>query len=168
MPFYVLHIGQSFGLSGARLATLTILFTIAQAGGALIWGALADAKGFKAVLFASLLVWITGNIVILASSSLWGAYAVFSLVGMGLAGFMLAGNNLALEFGAENDRPMRIAATNSSAELVGGLSFLGAGLLADAASMTWIFWLSIGFHLLALQQTSKIDDPRWREEGAAT
>ncbi|MEE2776539.1 MAG: MFS transporter [Acidobacteriota bacterium] len=168
MPFYVLYIGQSYGLSGARLATLTIIFTISQALGSLVWGTLADAKGFKAVLFGCFVVWIGGNAMILSTTSLWGAYAVFALVGVGLSGFMLAGNNLALEFGAENDRPMRIAATNSAAELVGGLSVLGAGFLADSAVLTRVFWLSIAFQLLAMQQTSRIDDPRCEEEAASS
>ena len=162
MPFYVIYIGEVHGLSGARLATLTILFTIAQALGALLWGGLADARGFRVVLRAALAVWIAGNAVILASSSLAAAYLVYLLIGVGLSGFMLAGQNLVLEFGTESDRPMRIATTNGSAELIGALAYLGAGLLADALPMQTVFWLSIGFQALALQQTTRIVDPRSR------
>jgi MFS family permease len=161
LPFYVLFVGERHGLSGTRLAGLTIVFTLAQAGGALFWGRLADRRGFRAVFTGALLCWLCGNVMVLANSSLVGAYLVFLLAGAGFSGFALASQNLVLEFGEERDRPMRIAAANASSELVGVFSYLGAGMLADAVPLVAVFWLSSGFQILALQQIRRVRDPRF-------
>ena len=160
IPFYILYVGQRYELSGSRLATFTIVFTLANAAGAMIWGLLADHRGFRIVFLAGLCVWMAGNALVLTTGVLWTAYVVFFLVSFGASGFMLAGQNLVLEFGDEQNRAMRIGATNASSELVGALGYLGAGLLADLAPLRWVFWLSLAFQLAALLQIRKVREPR--------
>lgn len=160
LPFYILYVGESYELSGARLAVLTILFTLAEAAGAISLGLVADRTGFRAVFLCGIGLWMAGNALALATPALWAAYGVFFLVGAGFAGFRLASQNLVLEFGDEADLPMRIAATNATSELVGMTSFLAAGLLADLASLVWVFWLSLAFQLATVAQTLRFRDPR--------
>ena len=162
LPFYVLYVGEQFGLSGTRLAVLTILYTIAESQGALLWGLLSDRTGFRIVFLGALGTWALGNTAILYGTSLTSAYAVFILVGAGFSGFMLASQNLVLEFGNQADRPMRIAATNGIAELVGVVSYLGAGLLSDTAPLSWIFAASIGLMAVAAAVMWRVRDPRWQ------
>lgn len=160
LPFYILYIGQQFELSGTRLAVLTILYTIAESQGALMWGLLSDRTGFRIVFLCSLGTWALGNAAILYGNSLGSSYAVFVLVGAGFAGFMLASQNLVLEFGDQADRPMRIAATNGISEFAGVLSFLAAGLLSDTAPLSWIFSASIVLLVVAAGVMWTVRDPR--------
>ena len=112
--------------------------------------------------------WALGNVAILSGNTLASAYAAFILVGAGFSGFMLASQNLVLEFGNQADRPMRIAATNAIAELVGVVSYLGAGLMSDAAPLSWIFAASIGLIAAAAAVMWRVRDPRWHAPRAGT
>ena len=150
LPFYILQVGADLGLSGSRLAGLTVAYTLAQAGGGLTWGFLGDLTGFRRVFAAALSVWIAGSLIVLQRPSLLGAYAVFVLVGLGFSGSVLAAQTLVLEFGSASDRPLRIATTSSLAEAVGMIGFAGAGLLAQATSPRWVFVVSIALQLAAV------------------
>jgi len=161
LPFYVLFIGERFGLSGTRVAVLTILYTIAESQAALLWGILSDRTGFRLIFMASLLTWAAGNLLMLFGPGLTSAYVVFLLVGAGFAGFQLSSQNLVLELGSESERPMRIAASNATSELVGMLSYVGAAVLSDSAPLAWIFWASIGLQVAAALAMRRVSDPRF-------
>ncbi len=161
LPFYILLVGERFGVSGARLAGLTVTFTAAQSVCALMWGLLGDRSGYRAVYVLALGSWILGSVTVLWAPVFPAAYAVFLLVGAGFSGVMLASQNLVLEFGRERDRPMRIAATHSLAEASGVAGFLVAGVVSQAAPVETVFLLATGLHLLALGKMIRIEDPRW-------
>jgi MFS family permease len=71
-------------------------------------------------------------------------------LGAGLGGFMMAAQNLVLEFGSRHNLPLRIALANSSSELVGAIAPLSAGLLAAAVGYRAVFATAIAFQLAAL------------------
>ena len=160
LPFYVLLVGERFGVSGARLAGLTVTFAAAQSVGALVWGLLGDRSGYRAVYVLALGSWILGSLTVLWAPVFPIAYAVFLLVGAGFSGVMLASQNLVLEFGRERDRPMRIAATHSLAEASGVAGFLTAGVVSQVAPIESVFLMAIVLHLLALRKLIRIEDPR--------
>lgn len=160
VPFYIVFVAAEFGVSGARLAALTILFTVAQGASTLFWGILGDRIGFKAAFIGSLASWIAGTALILAAPTIEVAYAVFLLVGAGWGGFMMSSQNLVLEFGTERDRALRIATGNSISELSGMAGFLGAGLAADAFPLEIVFGAALSLHALALLQMLRVREPR--------
>ncbi len=163
LPLYVVWFGQQFGITGTQLGALTILFSLSQSGGTLVWGHLGDRTGYKSVFLLSTVAWISGTGLLLVSPTLVAAYVTYGLVGAGLGGFMIAGQNLVLEFGSERDRAMRIAAHNTGTELVGMLGFLGAGLLADAVSLEAAFAASMGLQVLTIVRLLGMREPRQRE-----
>lgn len=160
LPFYIVLVSERFGVTGVRLAALTVVFTAAQSVSALFWGLLGDRSGFRAVFVLALGSWIGGSLVILWAPVFSVAYAVFLLVGAGLSGVLLASQNMVLEFGRERDRPMRIAATHSLAEAVGVAAFLGAGSISQVAPTEGVFVLASVLHLVALRKLIRIEDPR--------
>ena len=160
LPFYIVLVGERFGVSGVRLAGLTVTFTAAQSIGALGWGLLGDRSGYRAVFVLALGSWIVGSLVVLWAPVFPVAYAVFLFVGAGFSGVMLASQNLVLEFGRERDRPMRIAATHSLAEACGVAGFLTAGVISQVAPTGSVFLLAIILHLLAARQLIRSEDPR--------
>jgi len=159
LPFYVILIGERFGMSGPRLGALTIAFTIGQSFSGLGWGVLADRLGFRIVFIGALCCWITGTATLFAPP-FEAMYAVYLLVGAGLGGFMVASQNLVLEFGTSSDRPMRIATANALSEFVGVLGFLGAGLLADVAPLLAVFGVATVLQLAALVTIRGVAEPR--------
>ena len=162
LPLYIVWIGREFGMTGARLGTFTVMFTLAQSGSTMGWGWLGDRGGYKRVFQLSTLCWLAGTALLLISPSVWLASLTYALVGAGVGGFILAGSNLVLEFGTERERAMRIATHNSSTELAGMLGFLGAGLLADGVSFRSAFLVSIGLQALAIVRMWGMRDPRAR------
>jgi MFS family permease len=166
LPIYIVFIGQRLEIGGlAELGTFTAAFVAANSFSGLGWGLLADRVGFKGVFQRALVCWAAANALILVVSPGTLAYAaVYALVGAGLAGFMLAGQNLVLEFGSQRDRPMRIAISNTGSELFGMAGFLIAGLLADRAGAPVVFALSIACQLAALLVMRGVEEPRRRIE----
>ena len=162
LPFYVIAIGQLFGVSGRRLAAFTIAYTIAQSGSALAWGLLGDRRGYRLVFLSALGCWILGSALIVLMPSVTTAYLVFALVATGVSGTLMAGQNLVLEFGRERDRAMRIAATNSVSEASGMIGFLLAGAIAELVSLQWLFVGSALLQAIVMLLLLRVQDPRHR------
>jgi MFS family permease len=162
LPLYVVWITRTHGMSGSRLAWLTVMFSIAQAGSTMGWGYLGDRRGYKGVFILSSACSLAGTLALLVVPGLWVSYLTYALIGAGLGGFMTAGSNLVLEFGSERERAMRIAMHNASTELVGMLCFLGAGVLADLVSVESAFLASIALYALSILGVLRMREPRRR------
>ena len=162
MPLYVASVAARFGVSGQTLFVLTTVFGVAQGAIGLIWGPLADRRGFKSIFVAALVTWMLGTLLLLAAATIEVAYVVFALLGAGLNGFMLGSTNLVLEFGSERDRPLRIATSNSVSELVGAVGFAGAALMVWVASLEAVFLSSVGLQLVAVMLMWRVEEPRGR------
>jgi MFS family permease len=160
LPLYVVWIGARYGISGARLGLLTIVFSLAQSSSALGWGLLGDRVGYRLVLQGALGAWALGTGLLLLAPGIEAAYVTYALVGAGLGGFMLSGQNLVLEFGSERDRALRIATHNSSTELVGAVGFLAAGALADLVGFEIAFCGSLALQAAGVLVIARMRDPR--------
>jgi MFS family permease len=167
VPFYVIYAGTRTEIGGAALGQLTSAFVIAQGGGNLLWGALADRRGFRVVFLASLALWILSALGLMASSGRAALVAVMAGLGAGLGGFMMSSQNLVLEFGSRENLPMRIAVANSASELVGAVGPLLAGALATLVGYPAVFWTAIAFQLAAMGWVALfVAEPRGRARAA--
>jgi MFS family permease len=164
-PFYILHVGDAIGLTGANLGIVTTAFVIANSVSNLGWGLVADRTGFRMVFVLSLALW-TLSVMLLMASATAAAFAVAFLgIGAGMGGFQMAAQNMVLEFGAREDLPVRIAVGNSTQELTGAIGPLVAGVLAITFSRDVVYWTAIGFQLAAIVITLLyVDEPRHREQ----
>ena len=162
MPLYTPFVALELGMTGTRLAMLSIFFIVAQGGSGLLWGPLADRRGFKAVFGGALVCWMAGSLLMVTAPTLELVYLVFALVGAGVGGFMLASQNLVLEFGTQSDRPMRIATSNSLSELISVAGFLAAGFAADLVSFRAALLASVALQVLAVLQIRRVAEPRLR------
>ena len=151
VPFYFLYVRGKLDMGlGEALGLLTLAFTLAQTTTNVLWGWLADRTGFRLIFLSSIGVWILSAIGLMYSSSLVLVVAAFAGVGVGLGGFMLAAQNMVLEFGDREDLPMRIAVANSASELVGAFGPILGGVLVYFWSYSAVFWTAIFFQLLSI------------------
>jgi MFS family permease len=150
VPFYVLYAGTKTEIGGAELGHLTAAFVGAQGAGNLLWGSVADRRGFRLVFLLSLGLWIGSALLLMATSDPWLLALVLAGLGAGLGGFMMSSQNLVLEFGSREGLPMRIAVANSASEAVGALGPLLAGALVALFSYPAVFWTAIAFQLAAV------------------
>lgn len=163
LPYYpIVFAGAAGGggLGGRDLALLTILFTLAQAGGSMLWGELGDRGGYRRVFLLAMAAWGFGSALVLADRSLWVAYLVFPLVGAGFSGLLLAQQNIVLEIGRERERALRIATTNSFTEGVGMAGFVGAAAIAQLGSPVAVFAVSLAVQVAAVARARALQDPR--------
>jgi MFS family permease len=163
MPFYVLFARETIGVGGERLGLLTGAFVLMQSVGNLFWGIVADRRGFRSIFLVSLSVWILAVLLLMEATGLESLLVVYAALGAGLGGFQLSGQNLALEFGARDDLPMRIAVANAASDLVAAIGAVLGGVLVAAFSYLPVFWTAIAFQLAALALVIwGVDEPRRR------
>lgn len=163
MPFYVLFAKARLGMSGEQLGILTGAFVLTQSVGNLVWGVVADRRGFRSVFLASLSLWVLAVLLLMEAEEFRRLVIVFAAVGAGVGGFQLSSQNLVLEFGSRQDLPMRIAVANSAAELVAAVGAVLGGVLGAAFSYVPLFWTAIGFQLAALAIAAfLVPEPRRR------
>jgi MFS family permease len=163
VPFYVIYAGTRIELTGRVLGDLTLAFVAAQGATNLLWGAIADRRGFRVVFLCSICLWILSALLLMGSHSHGALVAVMVGLGAGIGGFMMSSQNLVLEFGSRENLPMRIAVANSASELMGAVGPLLAGALAFLHSYVAVFWTAIGFQVAAVIWVGLfIPDPRRR------
>jgi MFS family permease len=164
-PFYILQAGDSIGLSGTNVGILSTAFVFANSVANLGWGILADRTGFKRVFVLSLGLWVASVGALMTVSTLTGFVLVFLGIGTGMGGFMMAAQNMVLEFGERSDLPLRIAIANSAQELVGAIGPLLGGILAVSFGRDLVYEVAMAFQVAAIGVVAMmVDEPRHREE----
>ena len=83
-------------------------FVFAQSAGNLVWGLVADRRGFRFVFLLGLAVWMGSVGLLVGTDDVARLVVVFLGVGTGLGGFQMAAQSLVLEFGRRRHLPMRI------------------------------------------------------------
>ncbi len=162
MPFYILYAGQTLGLTGTVLGTLTVAFTLSGTVSNLVWGFIADRRGFRLAFLASIALWIASTLLLLFSQGLLLNIVVFMGIGAATQGFQSTAINLTLEFGHRDDVPLRIAIANSSSEIAGFIGPLLGGLLAAWQGYEAVFICSVVFLILGgVMVNAYVPEPRW-------
>ncbi len=145
LPFYILFAGASLELTGTNLGILTVAFTLAGTVSNLVWGNLADRRGFRLVYLLSIVLWVLSTLLLIVASGLPMTILVFVGIGAAVQGFQNASMNLTLEFGHRDDLPVRIAIANTASELAGTLGPLIGGVIAAALGYVMVFYTSVAF-----------------------
>lgn len=166
-PFYVLYADARVGLSGADIGRLTAAFVFAQSAGNLLWGLLADRRGFRFVFLVSLFTWMGAVLLLMGPESTARLIVVFVGLGAGFGGFQMSAQNLVLEFGSRRDLPMRIAVANSTSNLVAAVGVMAGGVVAATVSHVAVFWIALACQAGAVAIVLFfVDEPRRRPQAS--
>ena len=80
-----------------------------------------------------------------------------------MGGFLMAAQNMVLEFGNREDLPLRIAAANSAQEGVGAIGPLIGGVIVVFSGLEALFLTAGAFQLAAIALVLlRVDEPRHR------
>jgi len=142
LPFYVIFVGQIQTLDGKTVGGLSAALLVSQTVANLGWGWLADKLGFKAVFVPALLLWAGATVGLLFAQDLSASMFCFVGIGAGYAGFLIAAQNMVLEFGSRTDLPMRIAMVNSAQSLVQVIGAVAGGAMAASLGFEVVFALA--------------------------
>ncbi len=162
VPFFTIYAGSKVGLSGANIGLFSVAFMLASTTTNLAWGSIADRYGNRLVFLSAIIIWVLAICLLLMVEARPMFFVTFALLGTGMGGFQIGGQNLVLEFGHREDLPMRIAISNSTMALMTGIGTIIAGLIA-AWSYTLLFSVSIVILSTAVLITwFFVDEPRHR------
>ena len=163
VPFYVLLAQSRLDLSGEQLGLLAAAFGLAQGMVNLVFGFVADRRGFRVALLWALATWMVAGLILLDAGTFRQVLVGFVGLGAGLGGFMMTSQNLVLEFGSRVNLPMRIAVANSLSELVGVVGPILGGVIAALGSYPMVIASALAVKLLAFTVTLFfVRDPRHR------
>ncbi len=165
VPYYVLYAGDRIGLTGETVGILSVAFLLAATVSDLLWGLMADKTGNRLVFLASVGMWAGATLALMiVPPTMWAMIIVFSLVGAGMGGYQIGSINMILEFGDQEDRPMRIAIANTGNSLMFASAPLVGGLLTLVVSYPVIFLLASGAQFAAIAvMMVLVDEPRHRD-----
>lgn len=162
VPFFAIYAGTKVGLSGSNLGLFSVAFMLAATTTNLVWGSIADRYGNRLVFLSALIIWVMAIVLVLMVEARVMFFVTFALLGTGMGGFQIGGQNLVLEFGHREDLPMRIAISNTAMAVMMGTGTLIAGLIA-AVSYTLLFSISIAVLTTSVLITwFFVDEPRHR------
>ena len=150
LPFYILYAGTRMELTGATLGLLTTVWMLTSSTTNLVWGALADRRGYKVVMVVTLACWIASHVQLLFVEDLIGVIVFFVLMGSASGGFNQSGQNMVLEFGRPADIPIRLAASGSAVNLVGAVGPFVGGLVVVLTGYVALFVVTAVLQVIAL------------------
>jgi MFS family permease len=162
VPFYILHVGQLFSLSGATLGYFSLAFLLPQTISNLAWGKIADVHGYRRVFLLSVGLWCASTVLLIFGTSLPLFLIAACGLGAGQAGYQVASQNFVLEFGKPHELPMLIAVSDTASHLMMVAGPLLGGLIATQLDYVAVFWLSVGFLFIAVLTIWRIQEPRHR------
>jgi MFS family permease len=160
MPFYVIYVGQTIGLSGAALGLLSLAFLGADTLSNLVWGYTGDKTGFRQVLLVSLVVWVAATVLLMTAHVTPAIVLAFFGLGAAQSGYQMAAQTMVLEFGLRDDLPMRLGLSTTAEGLIATLAPIVGGLVADQLGFPAVFVASIVFLLAALAVLPGMQEPR--------
>jgi MFS family permease len=150
--FLTVYAVQRWHLSDGQAGAYQASMLIGQALSNLVFGPLADRKGHKLVLEVGTLLGALGvGLAVLAPGPAW-FYLVFALSGANLAGILLSGLMIALEFCDEDQRPTYIGLNNTVRGICYGLAPIVGGWLVGLVGYQVLFAIAsvVGLAGLAL------------------
>ncbi|GIZ50203.1 MFS transporter [Noviherbaspirillum aridicola] len=160
LPFYAIYAARGSGLSGEMLGYLSLAFLLAQTVSNLAWGRIADRRGYRQVFLLSLGLWIAATGGLLLATGTPGMMLAFCGLGAGFGGYFVASQNMVLEFGTSQDRPMLIAVSDTASHLMMAAGPILGGLAAEGVDFGWVFGAAMLLKAAALLMVLRMEEPR--------
>jgi len=140
---------QKYKLPLFHSAIFTFVMLVAEIIGYGIWGSYGDNHGYKKILEFSNLFFILGLIILVFLNTVWGLYIAFGIISFSHAGEFISDQNIAMEFGTENDRPTYIGMSKT----LTGPFLLIAPIIGGAIVNLWgyqcMFLISLVISIIA-------------------
>lgn len=148
-PFYILHVAEKVGLSGATIGLLSLAFLGADTLSNVVWGYMGDRIGFRSNFVGALVIWIVSLALLLFADSVPLFLLAFAGLGAAWSGYLMATNTMVLEFGHRDDVPMRLGVSATVEGVMLAFGPLAGGLIASAFGYPPVFMLAMVLQLAA-------------------
>ncbi len=160
LPFYILFAHSRMDVSGRHLGLVTTVWMVTSSVSNLVWGLIADRHGYRIVMIATLALWTLSQAQMLTVHGLPGLYVFFMILGSALGGFNQASQNLVFEFGAQEDVPLRLAASGTAVNAIGTIGPVIGGAIVTMASYRALFVTCFVVQAVGLVMMRWVPEPR--------
>ncbi|MEV4758533.1 MFS transporter [Micromonospora sp. NPDC049559] len=140
---------QQFGVSTTAVSWVLSAFLLTSAVATGVLGRLGDMFGRRRLLLASLAIFAVGTLLAALSTSIGTLIAARAIQGVGSATFPLAFGIVRDQFPRERV-PVAIGLISSTFGIGFAAGLVVPGLIVDALSWQWIFWVGLAVILAAL------------------
>lgn len=147
--FMAVYTVDTWSLSDGKVGTFTTAILLGQTAANLIFGILADRKGFKTVILISILLAIGGLAIPLFADQPNLMYVTFGLRGASMSGFFMAGM-IVYEFSSPEKRPTYIGLNNTWLGIMQFFAPLLGGFLAQNFGYPMLFITAVLLSTLGL------------------
>lgn len=162
VPFYVLYAGLQMKLTGSVLGALTAAWLLSGTVTNIIWGRIADQRGYRIVMICTLSMWALAHCQLFYVESFWGFASFFLLFGTASSGFNLARQNMVIELGAAEDTPLRMAMSNMAVNTIAAVGPLVGGAVVLAFGHEVIFIVCFVLQVVAITFMIRlVPEPRY-------
>ncbi|MEJ2088440.1 MAG: MFS transporter [Gammaproteobacteria bacterium] len=169
MPFYILFAQTRIELSGSDLGLVTTVWMVASSIATLMWGVIADRRGYRLVMILTLGVWSLAQLQMLTVDGMAPLIGFFLMLGMAQSGFVQASQNMLFELGAEKDVPLRLAASGTAVNAIATVGPVLAGAIVTFASYEALFVTCFVLQALALVVLVRlVPEPRHLDRDSGT
>lgn len=160
-PFYTIYAGQLLGLDGALIGGLSFVFLGSDTVSNVFWGPLGDRFGFRLVYIGALASSVAGVVLLMLAASALPVYLAFVLLGVGTSGWLLAATTMVLEFGSQEDTPMRLGLVTTVEGVIAAAGPVLAGLMVAGIGFEPLFAIMLAAQATAmLMMIFKVREPR--------
>lgn len=137
-PFITSYAALKLGAPTASVGVATALLMISSMAGNVVFGLLADRRGYRSVLMAGACVAIVTYGVLATSPPMGVVWICYFLAGLFMSACQL-GNNMAMEFGTRDKAVTHSTITFAAGAPMRSLGPLLLGVVADRASISVVF-----------------------------
>ena len=163
VPFYVLFARSTMALTGANIGWMSLAYLGGDTVTNALWGYLGDKSGFRSTFIIALVSWIAGTLLLMGAHTEFLVLAAFFALGAAQSGYNMSSQTMVLEFGLREDIAMRLAFSSTAEGIMATLGPLVGGVMAATLGYINLFWVSIGFEVIALAVLlTLVEEPRLR------
>ncbi|MHB0857985.1 MAG: MFS transporter [Anaerolineae bacterium] len=159
--FYILYARELFQISDAFAGQLTMAALLSQTVGTPVLGWLGDRRGHKLVFELCAVLGGAAVLVALLAPTVGWFYGVFVLMNLSVAGIMVSGSSINMEFSSAEEVPTFSALANTVMAAPILLAPLMGGWLIDVAGYSALFYTALAISVAGWAAMRwKVREPR--------
>lgn len=159
LPFIIIDASSKIDLHGTAIGMLITAQMVGAMLSNILWGKLSSSGKNKLIAQITIATTIFAIALAFINTSLYGYMFLFFLVGTAMDGNRIASGNLILILAPEEKRPVYNALQTNIVSFGLFFSILG-GVILTLSSYTFLYSFTIGFLLLALVLSFKLQDEK--------
>jgi len=150
ISLYAVFMQEKFGFDISTVGVFTILNVVAYGFSSYLSGKIGDHFGHKTAIVFSFSAHLLAVFTALFTTTMFGVYAVFIFLGVGLGSFMPASMNMVYSFAGKNDSKLYMALVDTFLAPFIVIMIFAAIFITETFGTVQLFWVIAGMLCIGL------------------